>query len=366
MTTRGNIGSGGWLKRAGWRLVVLLVLPVLLVGAVFLSGCRQSADTAAIVQLAPAAMLDALRASEIDAFVSWEPFGASAVTEGTGDYLVQSSEIWKDHPCCVLAIRTEAGQSGWVPSLLVAHVLSTQVLNDPAAQTRVRELASEFTGASPEVVDEALLHVRYSASLPASGLQSFEDRLASLELIGMPGADGKAAATADFWNQFLAPGALSLVETQLSADPSWTPPAPPIGTRVRVGYISKDLHHLPLYVAQKEGFLAKTGLIAGENLELRPYTNGVVIMQAFQNNEIDAAYLGAAPALLKAINDSVPISVVAGVNVEGSAVVAKCGAGISSPADLAGKRVAVPQVGTVQYVLLRELLDQYHIPSRVQ
>ena len=133
-----------------------------------------------------------------------------------------------------------------------------------------------------------------------------------------------------------------------------------------MGYISKDLHQLALYVAQKEGFLAKTGLIAGKNLELRPYANGVVIMQAFQNNEIDAAYLGSAPALFKAINDSVPISVVAGVNVEGSAVVAQRGAGIRSPADLAGKRVAVPQVGTVQYVLLRELLDQHDIPSSVE
>jgi NitT/TauT family transport system substrate-binding protein len=147
----------------------------------------------------------------------------------------------------------------------------------------------------------------------------------------------------------------------MGVEPGWTPQAAAGG--LRLGYIAKDLHQLALHVAVKEGYFEKAGLVEGVNLSLRPYPNGVAIMQAFSAGELDAAYLGAAPALLKSVNDRVPIAVVGGANQEGSALVVR--AGIESVDDLAGLRVAVPQVGTVQHVLLLELLERHGLQPRL-
>ena len=52
-----------------------------------------------IIILKPPEMIGALRTSQIDAFVAWEPYIAKASTMGLGRVLIQSSEIWKGHPC---------------------------------------------------------------------------------------------------------------------------------------------------------------------------------------------------------------------------------------------------------------------------
>lgn len=52
-----------------------------------------------IIVLKPPEMIGALRTSQIDAFIAWEPYIAKAVTMGVGRVLIQSSEIWKGHPC---------------------------------------------------------------------------------------------------------------------------------------------------------------------------------------------------------------------------------------------------------------------------
>lgn len=52
-----------------------------------------------IIVLKPPEMIGALRTSQIDAFIAWEPYIAKAFTVGVGRVLIQSSEIWKGHPC---------------------------------------------------------------------------------------------------------------------------------------------------------------------------------------------------------------------------------------------------------------------------
>ena len=101
------------------------------------------------------------------------------------------------------------------------------------------------------------------------------------------------------------------------------------------------------------------GLVPGKNLiEVASFPNGTAVMQAFANRQIDAAYLGGAPATLKRINDDTKITVIAGVNDLGSALVVGARSGITTPEGLAGKTVAVPAPGTVQDVLLRRLLEK--------
>ena len=44
---------------------------------------------------------------DVGGFMVAEPIGTKAVATGVGEQLFLSSEVWKDHPCCVVAMRTD-------------------------------------------------------------------------------------------------------------------------------------------------------------------------------------------------------------------------------------------------------------------
>lgn len=345
---------------------VLLLAVGLALTAALAGGCgaddpAQAPATVSIVQLAPPAMLAAMQAGEIDGFVAWEPFPSMAAAGGYGSYLVRSGETWADHPCCVVAVLPDQVATPVVDALLWAHVMAGRFLSDPANAEAVAAYAAEFTGASPEVVTSALAGMAFEEDVADEDLERFLSQMREQDLIRLP-----ADEEADFWRRFLQFGELRAIQTALDEDPGWAPPPVSQDRPLRMAYIAKDLHQLAVYVARREGYYARVGLEPGVTLELQPYPNGVAIMQAFQAGEIDAAYLGVAPALLKSVNDGVGITVLAGANVEGSALVARAGAGIDSVEDLTGRVVAVPQVGTVQYVLLRDILAGHGMVGRLE
>ena len=125
---------------------------------------------------------------------------------------------------------------------------------------------------------------------------------------------------------------------------------------VRIGYLVGDLHQLSRLVIadptltgseslyQKYGINATTPNPAG-------YQNGPAVMDAFAAGAIDAAWLGAPPTLLKAINANTSVKIVAVANDEGLSIIAKDPA-IQTVADLNQKVVATPGVGSIQHLLL--------------
>ncbi len=127
---------------------------------------------------------------------------------------------------------------------------------------------------------------------------------------------------------------------------------------VRIGYLSQDIHQLALRVAIVKGFFEQAGL----NIELYQYQNGAYEMDGFQGGQIDMGYLGAAPAIVKSINQEIAVTILAAVNVEGSAIAvlkSEYDAGhVTTVADLAGKTVYHPGPATVQNFLLRLALNQ--------
>jgi NitT/TauT family transport system substrate-binding protein len=135
----------------------------------------------------------------------------------------------------------------------------------------------------------------------------------------------------------------------------WYPTTQP---DVRIGYLTQDLHQLALRVAIVNGWFAEAGL----SVELLSYQNGAYEMDGFQSGQIDMGYLGIAPALVKTINQGIGVTVLAGVNSEGSSIeVLKSefdSGRITSIADLAGKTIYEPGPSTVQNFLLRLALNQ--------
>ncbi len=322
-------------------------------------GCVQTVTeekTLYIVNLPPSTMLDQLKAGDIDGFIAWEPFNAEAVVSGYGKYLIQSGEVWPNHPCCVLAVSDSYKDDRVIEALVWAHIKATRFINDPANHDRVVEYAMEFTGKDRDVVELAISNIKYVEYPNKTEFRNYYHKLkegqilkVSLEELGYSDEDA-------FFNDFLNSSYYEDVVSHLNENPAWMPDKVSPDEVVRIGYLSADLHQLAIYIALKEGYYKEVGLVEGENLIVKPpYVNGVAVMEAFKNKEIDAAYLGGAPATLKRINDMTDIHVVAGVNNEGSAIVVRADSDINTTSDLEGKTIATPGVGTVQDFIVRQV-----------
>jgi len=119
---------------------------------------------------------------------------------------------------------------------------------------------------------------------------------------------------------------------------------------VRIGYLLGDLHQLPFFVAQDRGFFTEEGV----NVEVAgPFDAGPAEMDALAANQLDMGYVGIAPSVLAAAR-KIDLSIISGVNLEGSALVSEIG--VNSVADLKSKKVATPAPGSIQYVMLGMLL----------
>lgn len=130
-------------------------------------------------------------------------------------------------------------------------------------------------------------------------------------------------------------------------------------TKIRLGYIQSDLHHLPAFVAMEKGFFQQQGLdveVAGA------FRAGPELMSAFAAHELDVGYVGLAPAITAAANNNVHIRIIAQVNTEGSAIVVGKTSPANSAADLKGKMIAIPGHATMQDFLFRKAVQHAGMP----
>jgi len=156
-------------------------------------------------------------------------------------------------------------------------------------------------------------------------------------------------------NQAIGIAVIVIVVASIGFIAVWNPAPPP---DVRIGYLNKDLHQLALRVAVVNGLFEREGI----TVKLEEFGNGAYEMDGFLAGEIDMGYLGAAPALVKRINQDIGITLLAAVNMEGSAIMVsktEYDAGhVTSISDLVGKEVLHPGPATVQNFLLRLALNQ--------
>ena len=127
-------------------------------------------------------------------------------------------------------------------------------------------------------------------------------------------------------------------------------------TNVRIGYLDGDLHQLAFYVAQEYGFYEEEGI----NVTKVSFPNGGAVMTAFESmtRPIDMAYFGFAPALFHRFTvEAANITVLAGVNVNGSALIVRNDPSIQTGADLEGLKIAVPSRHNMQDFILSMILN---------
>jgi NitT/TauT family transport system substrate-binding protein len=118
-----------------------------------------------------------------------------------------------------------------------------------------------------------------------------------------------------------------------------------------------NLTHAAALVGTGNGAFQKA-LGSNVTLEERVFTAGPAEIEALFAGEVDLGYIGPGPALngyLKSAGKA--LKIIAGASSGGAALVARADVPIASMADLAGKRVAVPQTGGTQDISLRHALQ---------
>jgi NitT/TauT family transport system substrate-binding protein len=159
-------------------------------------------------------------------------------------------------------------------------------------------------------------------------------------------AAGVAAAT------MLAVGCSS------SSSPSSAGKGDPV--TLRLGFLT-NITHAPALIGVEKGFFAKD-LGASVKLQLVPFSTGTQEATALLAGQLDAAYVGPNPTI-KAWQTSSGslIRVISGAASGGAELVVK--AGITSAAQLKGKKLATPSLGNTQDVALRYWLKLHHLST---
>ncbi len=142
-----------------------------------------------IMPLKPPEMIGALRASQIDAFIAWEPFPAKAITMKVGRILIKSAKIWKDHPCCVLVVDKEFLKKypKTVKSVVRAHVKATDFIN--LHKSEAIKIGMKYTGMDEMTVKTAMKNVNYTYHLSIDGEREYVKFLTGLKYIKVKNVD---------------------------------------------------------------------------------------------------------------------------------------------------------------------------------
>lgn len=133
-------------------------------------------------QVPPKDQQAAFVAGSIDGGVSWEPYCSDSIVAGDAHVIKWSGEIWPNHPCCVLAIKTSFLNAN--PDLAArmtrAHMDANQWVLDALANpssanfTLLMEMGASFSGRTTDVVAASCEHIKFSYELTSDVLDGFE------------------------------------------------------------------------------------------------------------------------------------------------------------------------------------------------
>src|SRR5437867_1398541 len=126
---------------------------------------------------------------------------------------------------------------------------------------------------------------------------------------------------------------------------------------IRIGYFPNITHAQPI-VGLRKGFF-QTALGPAVKITTRLFNAGPSEIEALFAGEIDLGYIGPNPAINGFIKSRrKALRIIAGATSGGAVFVVRKEAGIEKVEDLAGKKIASPQIGNTQDVALRSYLQE--------
>lgn len=133
-------------------------------------------------------------------------------------------------------------------------------------------------------------------------------------------------------------------------------PSKPLPSDVRVAYFPNITHVQPLVGLAKGMFQQELGTV---KIAAKTFNAGPSEIEALFAGQVDIGYIGPSPAVngyVQSRGDALRIA--AGAVSGGASFIVRSDVNISSSRDLAGKKIASPQLGNTQDIALRSYLGQ--------
>jgi NitT/TauT family transport system substrate-binding protein len=347
-------------------VIAAVVVVVVVVAAAILIAMQPVPPPGKVIywtQVAPVNQEAQLASGAIQGGVSWEPYVSDSLLAGTGTALVWSGDVWPNHPCCVVAMKT-GFNFDLAARVVRAHIDANAWMADAIAHpdsanyTLLMQMGADFSNRNVSVVANSVEHVKYGYELSAdvlSGIRMFTEDFIALNQTSNATLHSRGYATVD---DFVS----SFVDTSVIEAAMQVTYSPTIIGTVSLGYLTGDLHQFARVVAMNTTIWGGQNLFAKYGVNIQTpnpggYANGGDEMTAFAAGTIDMGYLGVPPTILKTLNADTHVKVVALVNSEGSAIVVKTG--ITSFDELEGKTVATPGPASIQHLLLLYYANQH-------
>jgi NitT/TauT family transport system substrate-binding protein len=132
--------------------------------------------------------------------------------------------------------------------------------------------------------------------------------------------------------------------------------------RLTIAYFP-NVTHAPALVAVAQDAFAQA--LPGVSLDYKTFNAGPALIEALFAGAVDVGYVGPSPAINGySQSKGQALRIVAGAMSGGASLIVRPAANIKSAADLAGKKIASPQLGNTQDVALRFYLQQNGLKTR--
>ncbi len=354
------------------KILLIILLIIVLTGCVGREKQPMEEQPIHLVRMSGQDMVQRLGTGEIAGFIGWEPWPSIAISKGYGKALLYSGEIWKQHPCCVVAYdynwyKNTKNADEILKRVALVQLKAVEYINnakrgDSPYHEELINFTMEFGGIRDrEAANLSLANVEYVYAPNMQGTETFIRRIQEFGIFDpvkwkQSGyKDAKDYATS-LINTTYIEWALKNKDANLSKVALEKP------VRIRYGYLVHDIHELPFYIAWKKGWYKEVGINISV-AEGAPFQNGAFEMQkGFKADKVDIGSLGIPPVIIHRINsndftlDDARVEVIAGMNNEGSTIVVAND--INSLKDLRGKTVGYPGPGTIQHVLFLMAADK--------
>jgi len=130
-------------------------------------------------------------------------------------------------------------------------------------------------------------------------------------------------------------------------------------TAVRIAFFPNITHAQALIGSAKDstGTSRFEQALEGCTVEYKSFNAGPAEIEALFSGSVDIGYIGPVPAINGFVRSGGDVVIISGAANGGAILVARSDAAITSVADLAGKKVAIPQLGNTQHLSLLQLLS---------
>lgn len=130
-------------------------------------------------------------------------------------------------------------------------------------------------------------------------------------------------------------------------------------SEVNIGYFNNVTHAQALMMKSEKSLEKSYGTAIKVNWTA--FNAGPAEVEALFSGDIDIGYIGPVPAISANVKSDGDIVVLSSATKGGAVLIKRKGSGINSVADLAGKTVAIPQIGNTQHLCLLQLLKDNNL-----